>query len=256
MRFSPQKPVKRAVQRDEDPISKWCREEWPGYRGLITCGHCGCAITAQKKKGRYIYYHCSEKRGPCKENGYIKEEELTEQYSEYLDTFKLPEELYGELVKVIRELHDLKSRDVEQRITILNAEASRIRRKRNSIYQDKLNGSIKNGFWKEHHDELSKELEGVSGKLQRIDKADLEFFALAERILAFLKDVSGMFKGGNMRVKREILKLMVRTSRLSSGRLINSGTEPFSTLKNRTLPPLVGEERFELSTSCSQSRRA
>jgi transposase len=29
MGFSPQKPVKRAVQRDEEAIGKWCREEWP-----------------------------------------------------------------------------------------------------------------------------------------------------------------------------------------------------------------------------------
>lgn len=29
MGFSPQKPVKRAVQRDEEAISKWTREEWP-----------------------------------------------------------------------------------------------------------------------------------------------------------------------------------------------------------------------------------
>ena len=29
MGFSPQKPVKRAVQRDEEAIAKWCREEWP-----------------------------------------------------------------------------------------------------------------------------------------------------------------------------------------------------------------------------------
>ena len=27
--FSPQKPVKRAVQRDEEAISKWLKEEWP-----------------------------------------------------------------------------------------------------------------------------------------------------------------------------------------------------------------------------------
>jgi transposase len=27
--FSPQKPVKRATQRDEDAIAKWLSEEWP-----------------------------------------------------------------------------------------------------------------------------------------------------------------------------------------------------------------------------------
>ena len=28
------------------------------FTGLVTCGRCGCALTAEIKKGRYVYYHC------------------------------------------------------------------------------------------------------------------------------------------------------------------------------------------------------
>ena len=27
------------------------------FAGLITCGHCGCALVGEIKKGRYVYYH-------------------------------------------------------------------------------------------------------------------------------------------------------------------------------------------------------
>jgi transposase len=30
--FSPQRPVKRAIQRDEEAIEKWCRETWPSIK--------------------------------------------------------------------------------------------------------------------------------------------------------------------------------------------------------------------------------
>jgi hypothetical protein len=33
------------------------------FSGLITCGHCGCAMLGEIKKGRYIYYHCSGFKG-------------------------------------------------------------------------------------------------------------------------------------------------------------------------------------------------
>ncbi|WP_414712606.1 zinc ribbon domain-containing protein [Sphingobium sp.] len=29
------------------------------FTGLITCGHCGCAVVAQMQKKRYVHYHCS-----------------------------------------------------------------------------------------------------------------------------------------------------------------------------------------------------
>jgi DNA invertase Pin-like site-specific DNA recombinase len=34
------------------------------YTGLLTCGACGCAITAERRKGRYVYYHCTGYRVP------------------------------------------------------------------------------------------------------------------------------------------------------------------------------------------------
>jgi transposase len=36
--LSPQKPVKRAVQRDEKKISKWLSKEWPRIKKTPKCG--------------------------------------------------------------------------------------------------------------------------------------------------------------------------------------------------------------------------
>jgi len=47
------------------------------FTGLIQCGHCGCAVIAEIKKGRYIYYHCSGYRGKCPER-YLRQEALEE----------------------------------------------------------------------------------------------------------------------------------------------------------------------------------
>ena len=37
------------------------------FGGLITCGVCGCAVTAVIKKGRYVYYKCTNFHGGCPE---------------------------------------------------------------------------------------------------------------------------------------------------------------------------------------------
>jgi len=37
------------------------------FSGLVRCGHCGCMLVAEVKKGRYVYYHCTGQRGKCAE---------------------------------------------------------------------------------------------------------------------------------------------------------------------------------------------
>ena len=168
----------------------------------------------------------------------------------------LPEDLFEELVTTIKEMHELKCREIDQEIKTLTDKASRIRNKRNAIYQDKLNGVITDKFWKEQHAHLNQKLSKVNKSLNHVDEADLEFFALAEQILTSAKDAPDMFLKGNSMLKWEILNLVGWNYSLNSGTLINTTKKPFSLLKEGILSPLVGEERFELSTSCSQSRRA
>jgi hypothetical protein len=42
---------------------------------LLTCAKCGCSITAEMKKGKYVYYHCTNFRGECA-NSDIRQEAL------------------------------------------------------------------------------------------------------------------------------------------------------------------------------------
>jgi site-specific DNA recombinase len=47
------------------------------FMGLLTCAQCGCAITAERKKGKYVYYHCTNYHGDC-DNSYVREERLAD----------------------------------------------------------------------------------------------------------------------------------------------------------------------------------
>lgn len=45
------------------------------YRGLLVCAYDNCKVTAEIKKGKYVYYRCTQFRGKC-ELPYIREEQL------------------------------------------------------------------------------------------------------------------------------------------------------------------------------------
>lgn len=46
------------------------------FRGMIKCAECGCTITPEIKKGRLIYYSCTNYKGFHKKRVYVREEEL------------------------------------------------------------------------------------------------------------------------------------------------------------------------------------
>jgi hypothetical protein len=62
------------------------------FMGLLRCALCGCTITAEKKKGKYVYYRCTGFHGACG-NTYIREERLAD--------------LLGGVIKPIQITHDI-----------------------------------------------------------------------------------------------------------------------------------------------------
>ncbi len=57
------------------------------FIGLLTCGECGCAITAERQKGHH-YYRCTKKNGTCTQR-YIREEILAAQLREAVQKVSL-----------------------------------------------------------------------------------------------------------------------------------------------------------------------
>src|ERR1051326_6250325 len=52
------------------------------YSGQVQCGHCGCLMVGELKKGPYVYYHCTGNRGKCPER-YTREETLSSQFANF-----------------------------------------------------------------------------------------------------------------------------------------------------------------------------
>ena len=89
------------VMKDRGHIKTRKAENTFPFRGLLTCGECGCMITAETQKG-HNYYRCTKKREMCSQK-YVREELLTEQVKSFLQKVSLPsqdtEKVLGELDK-------------------------------------------------------------------------------------------------------------------------------------------------------------
>ena len=116
------------------------------FSGLIACGHCGCALVGEIKKGRYIYYNCTGHKGKCPEP-YTREEVLSGQFADLLKGLAFDEEILGWLREALRESHHDERTFLEEAIARLWAESDRLQNRLDAMYVDKLDGRIEEAYY-------------------------------------------------------------------------------------------------------------
>ena len=179
------------------------------YTGLLTCGHCGCQLTAELKKGKYVYYHCTGKRGGNCKKDYIREEQLEEVFMDLLNKLPQPDSKIFELIKrSLKESHKLKAEYEEMSIEEINKQIKRLQNRLDNLYSDKLDGNITEEYWQEKHNLWYQEKETLLNKLQVFNKTAKNFEEGSNFLEKFCKNAPQEFLQANPKQKRAILKML------------------------------------------------
>ncbi len=107
------------------------------FAGLVTCGRCGCAMTAETQKGRYTYYRCTGHRGRCG-NTYEREEDLPRLLAGVVRQVDIPAEIADRLAAALRESQTDKERDHRAALMRLHLRHLAIPAKLDRAYEDRL----------------------------------------------------------------------------------------------------------------------
>ena len=118
------------------------------YRGLMTCGYCGCRVTASRIKHRYTYYHCTRGKGKCDQD-FIREEQVSRLFVPIVDRVHVSETLVRDLLADIRTEGQRRQREATARIQMVNSRLGELREMRDRGYEDKLKGNVSEARWVE-----------------------------------------------------------------------------------------------------------
>jgi site-specific DNA recombinase len=132
-----------------NPYKSKSRKGMFPYTNLIKCGICGCALTAELKKNKYIYYHCTGSKGNCKQ-GYIRQEALEEQFASLLSKISISEEVQAIVLNTMRESLKDKIEYHNNLVGELEKQIKLLQKRVDQAYLDKLDGKISEEFWQIH----------------------------------------------------------------------------------------------------------
>lgn len=154
------------------------------YMGLVKCAECGCAITAEIKKGRYIYYHCTGGKGKCANaSEYVREEKIEAQVEEMLKSITIDEQRLEWIKTALKASHQDEKEFHYKIVQSLQRQIAILQQKMDKAYEDKLEGTISESFWKSKFEQWSSEKDTLLTQLNAHQIANHSYFETGTKIL-------------------------------------------------------------------------
>ena len=182
------------------------------YTGMIRCGECGCMVTAEHKTKRnkngnvhrYIYYHCTKRKGPCKQKC-IEVKELEKQVTKTLSRVKPPEEFHGWAMKWLQNEN---GREASDRNAILANQQKNYEvcvRKVDTLIDMRAAGEISEEEFTRKKSEINQEKVKLHELLNDTDARVDSWMQTADNVLTFAKDAKEAFTERGEHARKVIL---------------------------------------------------
>ena len=199
------------------------------FSGLITCGHCGCAMVGEIKKGRYIYYHCTGFKGKCPEP-YTREEILEEKFTQLLEGISFSEDTLDWIRQALQESHRDERQFHDEAIAKLQREHRRLQDRIDAMYEDKLDGRIANDFFDTKAMEMRTAQTGIMRDMESHQAANRNYIEEGVQLLELAHTAHVQFESQPPAEKRKLLNFVLSNCTWKGGELTAKYRQPFDAL--------------------------
>jgi len=205
------------------------------YSGLVQCGPCGCSMVGERKKGRYVYYHCTGYRGKCGEP-YTREEQLEEQFAAQLRGLVVPAPVLDWLQSELAESDHADRAAQAQALLRQRTELDRVQARLDILYEDRLDGRIDVVRYDQKAAELTEQRDRVLNRIRTAEEAVLLSISQAVGLMMLTSKAADLFLKQPAAEQRELLRPLLEKASWKGGELRMSFREPFENLRlsNRT----------------------
>jgi site-specific DNA recombinase len=204
------------------------KHDW-AFQGLLSCGHCGCALVAELKKQQYVYYHCTGNRGKCPEK-YAREEDIALQFGNAIKAIQLDEEVLEWIKAALKGSHAAEERHHREALASSQEQYDKLQKRLDAIYLDKLDGEISREFYEQKSSQWRREQEEVLRKIERHQDANRAYLDEGIRLLELAQRAAILYEKQEMAEKRRLLNFVCSNSIWKDGKLIPNYRKPFDLL--------------------------
>jgi site-specific DNA recombinase len=203
-----------------------CHKHDFAFSGLLTCAFDQCSVTAEVKKKKYIYYHCTGYKGKCG-LPYVREEVLGEQLGQILENIHIPDDVLGQLQNDLQSDSQRARTEKGAPREKLTQRLAAIRRRINQAYADKLDGRISEEFWHRMNTEWSLEEEQILMALRALEQASPDRLLTANRTLELANKAHSLYLSQSPQEQGKLLRMVLSNCATDGVSLSPTYKKPF-----------------------------
>jgi DNA invertase Pin-like site-specific DNA recombinase len=200
------------------------------FSGLIRCGHCGCAMVGEIKKGLYVYYHCTGQRGQRCPEKYVRQELLETRFTYLLKSISLPAGVLQLAREALKEIHTDESAFHKEAIMHLQSEYTRLQARLDAMYDDKLDCKISAEFFDRKATEWQKEQTRLLCCMEDHQNANKTYLDEGVNLLELVSNAHKLFELQLPHEKRRLLRFVLSNCTWKDGELQPTFKQPFDLL--------------------------
>ena len=210
-------------------------------KGLMSCGECGCSITAEYKSKKlanggmnfYTYYHCTHKKKSCSQRGVVSEEVLFDQIEKYFAAYEIPDELYKWGLNYIDMIAKTELEERKSTKTMQNMSASLIEKKLDTLLDKLTDEIISNEEYLRKSTELKADLQNSKNEIQLTQDRVRNRYEIIGKTFELLNGVSTNFRNGDVELRKEMLNAIGYNHSLKDKTLSFTPYEWLEPMKNK-----------------------
>ena len=198
------------------------------FRGLLTCANCGCRYSPEIKKGKFIYYSCTNGKHICKKV-YVPEKKLLERVYEVLEAMNaIPQERIDEIVNGLKKSNDSKNLYHKNAIEAFRTKYDTLQTRLDRVLDAMLDCSITKDIYDKKVKEIKEKQREINLRLEDHTKADGNYYLTASIVLNLAKRALEIFESSEPNEKRTLLNYLLQNPEVNGKELAFSLRFPFN----------------------------
>jgi len=248
------------------------------FRGLLTCGECGCSITAERKfqvrctecrykfscinrndcpkcnciisdmeKPTFIditYYRCTKRRGKCSQKA-IQETKLEKQYLKALKDIEVGKPFYDFITNELKKYEETNNTAKLQHTSQLKKRKSELENRINGLVLMRAEGDISKETYLKMKEESMKEISSLEIEIKGEEKGKRSWIKVTNDYLNFSLNASKALEESDFFTKKELLNKIGSNQTLLDGKLHFIKAKPLLAIKEYDLAYGVEKQGFE-----------
>jgi hypothetical protein len=197
------------------------------FSGVIKCGHGGCAMVGDIKKGRYFTTGAATGRIGVRSPTSARKRS---QFLDALGRLRFGDGRCNWVKQALEESHADEAKEHKAALARLQADYDRLQTRIEAVYLDKLDGAIDKTTFANLTDGWRQEQSRLLEEIAIRQNADQTYLEVGVQLLDLANNAQDIFRKQAATQKQQMLKFLLSNSTWQNGRLTPAWRQPFDIL--------------------------